>query len=99
MILHVAGGVVLLTILTHDVDTGTLLFEYKERIEFSVSGDKIEDCRKRGIEMAHKLSDAARSGAPLKWKGKVIFDKVYPNASTNVDCEWIERGVRGGQDA
>lgn len=68
--------VVWLLILVHNADTGVLLHRYEEQMpSFSVSNDPIEDCRKEGVRLAHKLTAHYRA-------------KGFSNAFTNVDCEW-----------
>lgn len=67
--------VVMMYLITWNCDTGTKLAEYtKQMPEFSVSGDRIEDCRKEGVAKAKELT--------AKYKAE------YNNVSTNVDCQW-----------
>ena len=67
--------VAVLYLITADADTGTYLYKSRTVIDgFSVSGNRIEDCRVVGVRTAKKLSEYYR-----QW---------YPNASTNVDCTW-----------
>lgn len=67
--------VVVLYLLTANADTGQILFHKKWALDgFAVSGNQIEYCRTEGVRMAHQLSDYYR-----QW---------YPNATTNVDCQW-----------
>jgi hypothetical protein len=68
-----------LHILVWDADTGILLKELAyEPHAFSVSGDKIEDCRLLGVATAKRLTARYR-------------ERGHPNAFTNVDCEWKSR--------
>ena len=67
--------VVLLYLTITDADTGNLLYSLTRQMpEFSVSGDRIEECREQGIEKAMVLVPRYR----LK----------YPNAFANVNCQW-----------
>ena len=67
--------VVLLYLTITDADTGNLLYSLTRQMpEFSVSGDRIEECRIEGVEKAKAL--AAR------------YRLKYPNAVANVDCQW-----------
>ncbi len=45
---------------------------------FSITGARIEDCRLVGLEKSKALT--------AKWR------TTYPNAFTNVDCEWDRSG-------
>lgn len=70
--------IVMLYLTVYNCDTGAVLYESARRMpDFSLSGDRIEDCRQEGVSRAETLT--AR------------FRNVYPNASTNVVCRW-ERG-------
>jgi hypothetical protein len=70
--------IVMLYLTVYNWDTGAVLYESARRMpEFSLSGDRIEDCRQEGVSQAETLT--------------VRFWKAYPNASTNVVCRW-ERG-------
>mgnify|MGYP001584897326 CR=1 FL=1 len=67
--------VVLLYLTVIDADTGNLLYRLTRQMpEFSVSGDRIEECRQEGVEKAKAL--AAR------------YRVKYPNAFANVSCQW-----------
>lgn len=68
--------VVVLYLTVYSCDTGAVL-SARQMPEFSVSGDRVEDCRKTGVQQAKTL--AAR------------FQENYPHASANVVCRW-ERG-------
>ncbi len=70
--------VVMLYLTVYSCDTGAVLYQSARQMpEFSVSGDRVEDCRKTGVQQAKTL--AAR------------FQANYPHASANVVCRW-ERG-------
>jgi len=70
--------VVMLYLTVYNCETGAVLFQSTRQMpEFSISGDRIEDCRKAGVQQASALT--AR------------FRKKYPRTSSNVDCRW-ERG-------
>ena len=70
--------IVVLILTVWDASTGALLFEKSiEPTVFSLTGDRIEDCRLAGIEWANKLTRH--------------YQKTYPNAFTNVDCHWENR--------
>lgn len=45
--------------------------------DLAVSGNRIEECRSFGVSEAHRLTRAYRTS--------------YPDASTNVDCQWEKR--------
>jgi len=74
--------IVVLYLLVANCDTGEYL--YNKRIEmdgFSVSGNRIEDCRIVGVEKAKEIT--------------AYFRQWYPNASTNVDCQWeVSKGQK-----
>lgn len=70
--------VVILHLLVWDADTGSLLYSGdKEFSGFTISGDRIEDCRAWGVDYAKQLTAYYRQG--------------FPNAFTNVDCEWYQK--------
>ena len=70
--------VVLLYLTVYNCDTGAVLYQSARQMpDFSLSGDRVEDCRKAGVKQARAL--AAR------------FQENYPHASANVVCRW-ERG-------
>ena len=70
--------IVMLYLTVYNCDTGAVLFESTRQMPgFSISGNRIEDCRKAGVRYAEALT--AR------------FRQKYPHASTNVVCRW-ERG-------
>mgnify|MGYP000054418549 CR=1 FL=1 len=67
--------IVMLYLAITNCDTGAVLYENVRQMPgFSVSGDRIEDCRKAGVQRAKALT--AR------------FRQDYPNASANVVCRW-----------
>lgn len=67
--------IVVLYLLTANYDTGITLFEKRWEMDgYAVSGNPIEYCRTEGVRMAHELTD--------------FYRKEYPNASTNIDCQW-----------
>jgi hypothetical protein len=67
--------VVVLLLSVYNADTGDLLYESERQMpEFSVSGNRIEDCRIEGVRRAKVLA--------------ANFRQTYPNATANVDCEW-----------
>jgi hypothetical protein len=71
----VIAKIVLLYLTVYNCDTGAVLYESERQMPvFSVSGDRLEDCRQEGISQADALT--ARYG------------KGYPHASTNVVCRW-----------
>ena len=47
-------------------------------IDSSISGSRIEGCRLFGVEKGKALT--------AKWR------TIFPNAVTNVDCEWDRSG-------
>ena len=70
--------VVMLYLTVYNCDTGALLYEsVRQMPDFSISGDRVEDCREVGVRQAKSLT--AR------------FRQKYPHASSNVVCRW-ERG-------
>jgi hypothetical protein len=70
--------VVMLYLTVYSCDTGVVLYQSaRQMLEFSVSGDRIEDCRKTGVQQAKTLTTR--------------FQEDYPHASANVVCRW-ERG-------
>jgi hypothetical protein len=73
-------AVVLLHLMVWDADTGKLLEKLQPDIagSFSISGARLEDCRLFGLEKGKALT--------AKWR------VTYPNAFTNVDCEWDRSG-------
>lgn len=74
--LTVGLSVVWLVITCVDADTGDRLWKLEEqRSDFSVSGNRIEDCRQDGITRAKRVTEYFRAHG-------------HPNATTNVDCEW-----------
>lgn len=69
---------VVMHLIVWDADTGAMLFDTEREMSgFSISGDRIEDCRIAGVEAAKRLA--------AHWRIK------YPNAFSNVDCEWRRR--------
>ena len=72
--------VVMMYIIVSNCNTGEILFKYtKQMPEFSISGDKIEDCRKEGVAKANKLTEYYKK------------EKQVDNVSTNVNCKWEEK--------
>jgi hypothetical protein len=71
---------VVLHVMVWDADTGQLLEKFESDLvgSFSISGMCIEDCRLFGMEKGRALT--------AKWRIN------YPNAFTNVDCEWDRSG-------
>jgi len=68
---------VMLFLTVTDCDTGKVLYEAHERLTtFSISGDKIEDCRKQGVTRGLLLAHKFRADG-------------FPNASANVNCRWV----------
>jgi hypothetical protein len=65
-------AIVVLHLVVHDCDTGTLLYEARQVMPSYANS--IEACRRTGVEKARSLATKYR--------------KAYPNASANVDCEW-----------
>ena len=67
--------VVILILTVYNADTGDMLYRKQEQMpSFSVSGDRIEDCRKEGVLRAYLLAQKYR--------------RQFSNATANVDCEW-----------
>ena len=71
---------VVLHLMVWDADTGKLLETSQPDLggSFSITGARIEDCRLFGLEKSKALT--------AKWR------TTYPNAFTNVDCEWDRSG-------
>jgi hypothetical protein len=71
---------VVMHIMVWDADTGKLLENLQPDLagSFSISRARIEDCRVLGLEKGKALT--------AKWR------ITYPNAFTNVDCEWDRSG-------
>jgi hypothetical protein len=70
--------VVILILTVWNTANGDKLFELSRAFDgFSISGNRVEECRRLGMREAHKLTDQYRSN--------------YPDASTNVDCHWVTR--------
>ena len=71
---------VVLHLMVWDADTGKLLETLQPDLggSFSITGARIEDCRLFGLEKSKALT--------AKWR------TTYPNAFTNVDCEWDRSG-------
>ena len=71
---------VVLHLMVWDADSVTLLEKLQPDLagSFSISGARIEDCRLFGVEKAKALT--------ARWR------ITYPNAFTNVDCEWDRSG-------
>jgi hypothetical protein len=67
--------IVMLYLTVYNCDTGAVLYQSARQMpDFSVSGDRIEDCRKAGTQRANTLT--AR------------FRQTFPATSTNVVCRW-----------
>ena len=70
--------IVMLYLTVYNCDTGAVLYQSTRQIsDFSVSGNRVEDCRQEGVSQAKALTTRYRA--------------AYPHASTNVVCRW-ERG-------
>jgi hypothetical protein len=70
--------VVMLYLTVWDCDTGTKLYEARAQVDALSYLGRIEDCRILGVDLAKKLTK--------EWRVD------YPNASTNVNCQWEQRG-------
>ena len=67
--------VVMLYLTVYSCDTGAVLYQsVRQMPDFSVSGDRVEDCRMAGVQQAKTLT--AR------------FWQNHPHASANVVCRW-----------
>ena len=67
--------IVMLYLTIYNCDTGAALYQSARQMPgFSVSGDRIEDCRRAGVQAAKTLTNR--------------FRHDYPNASSNVVCRW-----------
>jgi hypothetical protein len=72
--------IVMLYLQVFNTGTGDLLYETHMKMpSFSVSGNRMEDCRIEGVRMAEALT--------AKYK-----NRGYEHASTNVKCWWEEDG-------
>ena len=71
---------VVLHLMVWDADTGQLLEALEPDLSgaFSITGARIEDCLLFGLKKSKVLT--------AKWR------TTYPNAFTNVDCEWDRSG-------
>jgi len=70
--------IVMLYLTVYNCNTGAVLYQSTRQMpDFSVSGDRLEDCRKAGVQRAKALT--AR------------FGQKNPGASTNVVCRWEHR--------
>jgi hypothetical protein len=71
---------VVMHLMVWDADTGKLLEYLQPDLagSFATTGAHIEDCRLLGLEKGKALT--------AKWR------ITYPNAFTNVDCEWDRSG-------
>ena len=70
--------IVVMILTVTNCDTGEMLYKNtREMPGFSVSGDRIEDCREEGVAKAKELAEWYRA--------------TYPNASANVSCLWEQR--------
>ena len=71
---------VVLHLMVWDADTGKLLESLQPDLtgSFSIGFARIEDCRLFGAEKGEALA--------AKWR------ITYPNAFTNIDCEWDRSG-------
>ena len=73
------GLVIVLYLTVYDSGTGHMLYQaHRQMAEFSLRGDRIEDCRKEGVRQGKALTARYR--------------QTNPSASTNVYCRW-ERGI------
>lgn len=71
----VIAKIVLMYLTVYNCDTGAVLYQSAHQMPvFSVSGDRLEDCRQQGVSQADALTARYR--------------KAYPHASTNVVCRW-----------
>ena len=69
------AAIVVLYLTVWNTDTGILLWKGRYQMpDFSVSGNRIEDCRIFGVDEAKHLAEHYRT--------------KYPNATANVDCQW-----------
>jgi hypothetical protein len=67
--------IVMLYLSVYSCDTGALLYQSARQMpDFSISGDRLEDCRKAGVQAAKTLTKR--------------FRHEYPHASSNVVCRW-----------
>jgi hypothetical protein len=67
--------VVVLYLTVYNCNTGAVLYQDTRQMpDFSVTGDRVEDCRQAGVSRAKALT--------------AHYRKAYPNASTNVACRW-----------
>ena len=67
--------IVMLYLSVYSCDTGALLYQsVRQMPDFSISGDRLEDCRKAGVQAARELTKR--------------FRYEYPHASSNVVCRW-----------
>ena len=71
----VIAQIVMLYLTVYNCDTGAVLYQSTRQMpDFSVSGDRVEDCRQEGVSQAKALTARYR--------------KAYPHVSTNVVCRW-----------
>ena len=67
--------IVMLYLTVYSCDTGAVLYQNARQMsDFSISGDRLEDCRKAGVQEAKALTKR--------------FRYKYPHASSNVVCRW-----------
>jgi hypothetical protein len=67
--------IVMLYLSVYSCDTGALLYQSARQMpDFSISGDRLEDCREAGVKAARALT--------------MRFRHEYPHASSNVVCRW-----------
>jgi hypothetical protein len=67
--------IVVLYLTVFDCSSGAVLYEsVRQMPDFSVSGDRVEDCRKAGVDQAKALTQR--------------FRQKFPDASSNVVCRW-----------
>ena len=70
--------IMMLYLTVYSWETGAVLYQSARQMpDFSISGDRVEDCRQEGVSQAKALTARYR--------------KAYPHISTNVVCRW-ERG-------
>ena len=70
--------VVVIILTVWNTSNGDKLYEITREFDgLSVSGNRIEECRRFGVREAYRLTDTYRA--------------TNPDTSTNVDCHWEER--------
>lgn len=67
--------IVVLYLTVYSCDTGAVLYQSTRQMpDFAVGGDRVEDCRKIGVDKAKALTEH--------------FQQRFPHASSNVVCRW-----------